>query len=265
MCLATCGCGPAPLEPRDPDPGVFHFKIATYNVEYSDAHDESTVNAVGSTHADILCLQEVTPSWQTVIEDRYHDDYPYMLFRVTTDVSAGGLAVLAKWPLEELGFHPGPYGWHPAWHVLVTTPEGPIQLLDVHLRAILDGRSNDVQAYLEVSEDHLTEIKQFSSACDGELPTIVAGDFNETPDGSAVHFLEKHGYDNALPLFHPGQGTWRHASIADQFDKALDHILFNDFFDPLNAYVKVKGHSDHIPVIAHFQVSQNWYAAASPP
>ena len=36
------------------------------------------------------------------------------------------------------------------------------------------------------------------------------------------------------------------------------HILFDDAFVSLNAWVTQSGHSDHLPVLAHLEVSPNW-------
>ena len=85
----------------------------------------------------------------------------------------------------------------------------------------------------------------------------VLGDFNEEEDGAAVRFLELRGFVNALPLFHPGQGTWRYRSIANQLDRALDHIFYGPGLTPLNAWVHRAGNSDHLPVIAHLEFSPN--------
>ncbi len=251
--VLLAGCGERPLEPREPTPGVPHFKIETYNVEFQSAGEPDTVGAVAHADADIVCLQEVTEKWVDVLEDEYADRYPFMIFHPKS--GTGGLAVLSRYFVEDQGVHPGPNGWHPAWHLIVHSPMGPVQLLHVHLRSILDGRASAVSAYTNLRDDHRQEISLFTSDCSDALPTIVLGDFNEEVDGAAVEFLERRGFRNALPLYHPGQGTWRHASLAGQLDKALDHILFDESFEPLNSYVVRRGRSDHIPVVARLEAA----------
>jgi endonuclease/exonuclease/phosphatase family metal-dependent hydrolase len=81
----------------------------------------------------------------------------------------------------------------------------------------------------------------------------VVGDFNEGPDGDAIHYLEDAGFRNVLPLFRPGQETWRVRSLGGQTAETLDHILFDESFLPLDARVMVEGNSDHLPVLAHFE------------
>lgn len=234
------------MEPREPTPGVAHFTIASYNIEAEAFADPGTVEAVGAVNADILCLQEVGDEWERVLRARYHDRYPYMLFYAS---GSGGLGFMSIYPLEDRLFVPGPNGWHPAWHVRAETPLGWIDMLNVHLRAPSGTGVDSLQSIAALSNDHRTEMQTFRSGS-GTLPTIVLGDFNEQVDGSAVRFLESAGFRNALPLFHPGQWTSRHASVGGQFTQTIDHIMFDTNFDPLNAYVKVIGGSDHIPVIA---------------
>lgn len=257
--LALAGCGERPLEPRDPTPGVPHYVFQTYNVEAGDDGDPATIDAIGKGNADIVCLQETTPEFEAVLRPRYADEYPYQLYQHNLpDAGAAGLSVLSRFPVTDSGWHPGPNGWHPAWHVIVETPGGKLQILLLHLRSKHDGNGNVVSSYLSANEDHVYEVDLFVKQCTNGLPTIVLGDFNEGVDGSAVEYLEDRGYRNALPLYHPGQPTWRGHSVANQFSQTLDHILFDSGFEPLNAWVNDIGHSDHIPVLAHLEAAYAW-------
>jgi endonuclease/exonuclease/phosphatase family metal-dependent hydrolase len=245
------GCGPAPLEPEQPTPGAPHFKVVTYNVELNEGSAQSSLEAVGAGDADIVCLQEVTPDWETALRSRYEAIYPHMLFH--TDGGAGGLAALSRFALTDLGLREGPGGWHPAWHFLADSPAGTLQLINVHLRSLLSGEGNPVQSYLSTGRDHLRQIESFTADSDDQLTTIILGDFNEDPDGSAVRLLERQGFRNILPLYHPGQPTWRHGSVGNQLSKTFDHVLFDHTLRPLNSWVIQRGVSDHLPVVAHFE------------
>lgn len=257
--LLVVGCGPRPLEPRDPTPGVPHFTVKTFNVATGKHDDAATVSAVGQDNADIVCLQETTPEWEAVLQARYGKQYPYQLYKPTP--GAAGLAVLSRYPVLDAGWLWAPNAWHPAWHVLVKTPAGWLQILNVHLRAMTDGNGGTMNSYLTTSGDHRYEIKSFTADLTKDIPTLIMGDFNESPDGAAVRYLEDEGYQNVLPLFHPGQPTWRHAGVAGQFQTTLDHILFDGSLEPLNAWVINEGHSDHLPVMAHFQAAYDWQSS----
>ena len=257
--LFACACGERPLEPRDPTPGAVHFVVKTYNVEVGDEGQSATIEAIGSGNADLVCLQETSSLCEKVLRKRYADQYPYQLYNDNApEYGAGGLAVLSRFPLTDSGWHANPKGWHPAWHLLVETPAGTMQVMNLHLRAVLAGDGNDASSYFSTGDDHVAEIAYFLSTVEEELPTLIVGDFNEEPGGEAIEYLENRGFRNALPLYRPGQFTWRHASVANQFSKTFDHILFDGAFAPLNAWVLNEGDSDHIPVLAHLEAAYDW-------
>ena len=70
-----------------------------------------------------------------------------------------------------------------------------------------------------------------------------------------MRWLEARGYENALPLFHPDEHTWRHPLLVWEFHQMLDHVLFDRAFVPLDARVIHAGHSDHLPIVAQLQVA----------
>jgi endonuclease/exonuclease/phosphatase (EEP) superfamily protein YafD len=260
------GCGERPLEPRDPTPGVANFTIATFNVEDGKQTDAATVEAIGATHADIICLQEIGDGWEQVIKARYAADYPYMLFKPG---GTGGLGVLAKDQIVSHTFTDGTAGGHPSWSLYAKTEAGWFSLLTVHLRSLYSGNKGIINDYLDWGVDHRTQVSSVVASKSAALmpvrpPELVMGDFNEGPDGDAVQYLESVGFQDVLPLFHPGQFTWRHPSLANQFNEALDHILFDDWVTPLNANVVNRGNSDHIPVVARFEVARTWPAFEPP-
>jgi endonuclease/exonuclease/phosphatase (EEP) superfamily protein YafD len=273
------GCGPRPLKPREPDPGVPNFRIATFNVEHGKGKDLATIMAVGATGADIICLEEVDADWVSSLEARYGGAYPYTIFHPVE--GAAGLGIMSRWPVYDQGQLPQPNNWHPGWHVLVSTPAGYMETIIVHLRSLYDGTGGVVADYSNWGKDHVSEVQDFLNVSlttqppPVTLPSMVIGDFNEGPDGDAVHYLESLGYQDILPLYHPGQFTWRTPSLGAQFTQALDHVMFDESWVlPLNAYVVRQGNSDHIPVVARFEAARAWpeftpnpaaYVSANPP
>jgi endonuclease/exonuclease/phosphatase family metal-dependent hydrolase len=227
----------------------------SYNVEFHSAGEPTTLDAIGAQQADIVALQEMTFDTQALLEERYGALYPYQLYQSAGGTS--GLAVLSRFELTDQGVRPGPNGWHPAWHVRVDVPGVPLQLLNVHLRSVFSGSPNPLASLVNTGEDHLFEIEDFSAQCDSGLSNLVVGDFNEGTNGQAVTFLERSGFENILPEYHPGQPTWRFRSIGNQLEETFDHILYDGSLRPLNAWVKVIGHSDHLPVMAQLE-ARSW-------
>lgn len=262
LVLPLTACVEQGLSPRSPTPGMPSLKVMTFNVHLKAFDDQATVNAIGADDADIIALQEVSGPWEDVLIERYSESYPYQLY-FTDGMSSKGLAFLSRYPLQDQGFHAGIDGGHPAWHVLAETPIGPVELLNVHLRAPF---TLGIGGAFEVDDVHTTEIDLFSQACSPEVTTIVLGDFNESVDGIAVQALEARGFTNLLPIFHPGQETWSYQkSLGGQARDTLDHILVDDAFRPLNAYVLRQGNSDHLPVVAIIEPTPIFLVANTSP
>jgi endonuclease/exonuclease/phosphatase family metal-dependent hydrolase len=249
--LCASGCGQPPLSPSEPTEGAPHFRIGSYNVEIGAEDDPGNLDVVGDIGAEIFALQEVTPAAEARLRVMYAEQYPHQLYQ--SKGGAGGLALLSRYPLVDLGLRPGPGGWHPAWHVEVAAPMGQLQLLNVHLRSLFSGDGNPLTSFLNTDEDHLAQIRDFTEAIEPGASTIIVGDFNEGVDGVAVRYLEDLGYLNVLPAFRPGQPTWMERSIGDQLEETIDHVLIDASLRPLDAWVERRGQSDHLPVVAHLE------------
>lgn len=254
---ASIGCASAGPAARGPAPaGAVQLSVKSYNVECGKHHEASIIDAVGAGDADIVCLQETSPEYEAVLRRRFAERYPHQRYLHSRQTRAAGLAVLSRYPVLDRGERPAPRDlrhWHPAWYVDVETPSGTVQILLVHLRAKLSGRRSDLEALMTLRGDHLEEIEHFMRGANSDKPTLVVGDFNEEPDGAAIRWLEARGYRNALPLFDEAH-TWRRPFLAWELRQTLDHILFDRAFEPLDARVLHAGSSDHLPVVARFQV-----------
>jgi endonuclease/exonuclease/phosphatase (EEP) superfamily protein YafD len=247
--LAT-GCAAArPVAPRAPTEGAAHFVVQTYNVHRGKSGDAKTVDAIGARDAEIVCLQEVTNAWKRVIAERYAKQYPYMLF--APKENAGGLAVLSHFPLTDRGVIPVDGDLHPGWIVVADSPGGSVQLVVVHLRSWFNGKHDWISNYASAGRAHVDEMRLFMGRAAAEMPTIVIGDFNESPRGDAVRALEKRGFSNLLPMFKPGQYTWYARSLGGLFDMTIDHVMADEAFEPLDAWAERRGASDHLPVYGH--------------
>jgi endonuclease/exonuclease/phosphatase (EEP) superfamily protein YafD len=242
-------CGPALRhEPRPPTlgEGDGHFTIATFNLYFPASNDPSTVELVGLTGADLIFLQEVSHDWESVLRSRYHEAYPNMLFAAAG--GASGLGVLSRFPVRDEGLLPAALK-HPAWLIGVQTPRGEIHVLNVHLRASRRPQQNLIAGLLSMAADHELEIRRFVEASRVE-PTLVVGDFNEGQNGSAVAWLERRGFVDAIGRYRPGEPSAR--ALGGLYESTLDHILFHPSLPALDAWVLHGGHSDHWPVLARF-------------
>jgi endonuclease/exonuclease/phosphatase (EEP) superfamily protein YafD len=237
--------------PQEPGPGSPCIKVVSYNVNYGLAGDEATMDAIEETDADLVLLQETTQDWEEALTERFSGAYKHMKF--IHCCGAGGLGIMSRYPFEEQNTIDSPSDWFPAWHVTVTSPVGKLQVLNVHLHPPVSESGSIVSGYVTTPKVRLEEIRTFYDSLDPDLPTIIAGDFNENKSGKAVKFLSQKGFRTVLPEYNPGEKTWRWKTSMGTVTWQLDHIMYNDHLKPLSAMVLEAGRSDHLPIMAVFE------------
>jgi endonuclease/exonuclease/phosphatase (EEP) superfamily protein YafD len=231
---------------------VPRVSVMTYNVNFGMSSDSATVQAVAQQDADVIFLQETTEAWEQALRVSYATRFPYMEFK--QHAPCGGLAVLSKLPIESIEYLP-PQSWFPAARVVLRSPVGRIQVLNVHLRPPASDSGNFVSGYFTTPPVREREISSFVTALDPDLPTLIVGDFNEGERGRAVRWLTAHGYRSALPEFEPQAKTWRWATSVGTLRGDYDHLCYNDRLRPIHAEVRDAGQSDHLPVVGTFMLA----------
>jgi endonuclease/exonuclease/phosphatase family metal-dependent hydrolase len=223
----------------------------TYNVNFGIARDPETVAVIRAGGADVVFLQETTPGWERALRRALGRRYPHQAYRHAG--GAGGLAILSRHRFREGGYLSPPGEWFPAWRVVLESPLGPLQVLQVHLRPPVSDRGSWVSGYFTTGGYRRGEIAHFAKSLRRDLPTLVVGDFNEGAGGKAVRGLEQsHGLRNALEAFQPGATTWQWQTSLGRIKLQLDHILHDARLRPLDVRVLRAGRSDHFPVVALF-------------
>jgi endonuclease/exonuclease/phosphatase (EEP) superfamily protein YafD len=253
LSAALLGCHTG-REPKAPQPGRKHVKLLSYNVNYGLAGDAESVAVIGAADADVVLLQETSERWEAVLRDQLAPRYPHMSFRHCC--LAGGLAVLSKYAFEDGDYLPTEHGWFPAWRVVVDSPIGPLQLLNVHLRPQISDSGSVVSGYFTTPAVRQAEIREHFPTLDPNLPTVVMGDFNEGSSGRAVVYLEQRGFKSALTQFAGEQDTWRWSTSVGEVRTQLDHMVYDPRLEPLDVYVVQGGRSDHLPVMGIFQLNE---------
>jgi endonuclease/exonuclease/phosphatase family metal-dependent hydrolase len=230
------------------------FSVLTYNINWGSPRPNLAVKVILEADADVVCLQETTPEWETYLRSELSDRYPFGMFRHYS--GAGGVAFLAKKPVVDKKYVSDKAGWFPGWIIQADTPLGPVQILSVHLRPPL-GESGglSLSAYFSIDDIHLQEVKDLYPHLERDMPTIILGDFNEGNSGDAIKWLKNKGMMDALPEFDPFAKTWRWQTRLATMRACFDHILYSDHLYCLEARVIKAGGSDHFPVIAVFEDS----------
>lgn len=222
--------------------------VMTYNVNYGHTGRVATLDAIAAGDADLVLLQETTPSWEKQLRKRFKDRYPHMAFHHHKR-AAGGFAVLSRNPITEDEILPPAEGWFPAERLVVDTPLGALDVLNVHLRpAIVDG--SWVKGYLETPPIRLREIKAYWAQLP-RPPAIVAGDFNEEPGKDVGVFLADHGMSRIDSGGKPTSWSWSGRYLGHDVNLAwdIDHVVIDGSLTATAATVLDQGKSDHRPVL----------------
>ena len=249
--VAGLAAGCARTRPFEKPTGP-HVRVLTYNVNWGGPGAAASGEAVRAAEADVVCLQETTPSWEPALRRALAASHPHVLSRHAG--GAGGQAVFSKWPVAETAWHRPPGAFFHGWFLRAETPLGPLQLLAVHLRPPCDDEGRfGVGPYFATKKLRLREMQALAGRLEAGAPTLVLGDFKEQDRGPALKWLVRRGYTDALREFDRGTKTWRWQTSTLTLRARLDHIFYSKALHALEARVIPKGGSDHFPLLGVFE------------
>ena len=224
--------------------------VLSYNVQTTREPSVETEQVIREADADVVCLQEVSSAWHGFLWPRLRDTYPAALHRDFRD-GYGGLAFYSKYPLRDIQYLPPPDGaWYPAWVIDAETPAGPVQIANLHFRALRADRGGSAVGYFTVPRMHRREVDAILDVLTPNVPTMLIGDFNGNENDPGVWQASCAGFIDVLPLFDRGTPTWRGRLWKFPISARPDHILCSRHFRPEFAGVLDCGGSDHCPVMA---------------
>ena len=225
------------------------LSVLTYNVNYHFVN-EAVVDILDSINADVVCLQETNAAWESIIRNGLKNKYPFIQFKHRG--TAGGLAILSKYPIAKSNAIANQPGWFPAWIVIIKKGKDAIQIINTHLKPGLTKKGRiGWNAYFKAEALHIEELKGFVKSLDPKLPSIILGDFNESDKGKAMKWLKGEGFEDALPKFNKRAKTWRFILLRGRYD----HLVFNKQLSCTKAVVHKLGKSDHFPLLGIFELN----------
>ena len=239
------------------------LRVLCYNIHYGQGTDgkydiQRLAAVIIKTQPDLVALQEVDVGVKRsgrIHEAQRLSELTNMEVRFgPTQHYEGGLfgnAVLSRLPILDVSIHPLPYTeatpervTYPRGAILVTVQGSngkPLRFISTHFQH-------------NVAEDRLAEAKAINELfANGEVPTILAGDMNATPDSAPIQELLKkwsNASDDPLAPTAPSQNP----------RSRIDYIfsLSSSQLQVLDAKVIVeKVASDHRPVFAEFGLSSS--------
>ncbi len=220
----SMACGGAPL------------RVATANVQFSNADHGRLLAWLEQGGADIVALQEVTPAWAVALES-LAASYPHR--RLLPRDDPYGLALLSKWPLRAVKPADFAADGLPSLVATVEVDGRPLQLVVLHTHwPVVPG--------LQKSRDLAL---QRAAAVARQRPeaTILLGDLNLTPYAPAFgRLLLESGLRDAFD-----NRGWRPTWQAGLWPLALpiDHVLVPQGSCEVTAAIGPEVGSDHRPVL----------------
>jgi endonuclease/exonuclease/phosphatase family metal-dependent hydrolase len=250
--LTTTGRHTRPPESLPANRG--RLSVMTYNVLF-DHVSARTADAIAEADPDVVCLQETTPQWDLMLIRQLGWRYRYRQLGSVPGTPAG-TSILSKYPMRRVAsLKPSAGGWFGASIVVVETPNGPVQLMDVHLRALINHGSK-ILGFFTVERIHERELRAFCQHLRPDLPTLIVGDFNEGNRGRGVRLLKERGMTDALPEFDVESATWHGKVFGLKASVRLDHLVYDRRLKCHAAKVIRAGESDHYPVMGVFSLSR---------
>jgi endonuclease/exonuclease/phosphatase family metal-dependent hydrolase len=233
--------------------------VVTYNINWGQSNwpiiaPQRSVEAIRLLDGDIVLLQEATSFWANFLKEQLSDLYPYQLYKPQDN--GGGLAVLARYPVSHQRYVHSTIGWHPGWIFNVKSANGTLQIANLHLTPPLTNKKNlnfSLSAYFSSPEIREQEIAFYFQLIQPNIPTIIAGDFNEGDNGLVTQFLNQHGFSDVRFRAGRRESTWRWKLGFITVQQQLDHIFYDSSFLETNAQVYYSGDSDHFPLAVDFK------------
>jgi endonuclease/exonuclease/phosphatase (EEP) superfamily protein YafD len=228
-----------------------HVSLLTANVRQSNRDFDRLIGLIGREAPDVAILVETDDRWVAALEP-LHADYPHRAVRAQDN--GYGIAVLSRWPLEEVDWRDLVVEGVPSVRMQLSLAGEAIRLYVVHPEPPVpynetEGRDAEIGLVgMEAETD--------------PLPTIVAGDLNDVAWSHTTRRFQRlsglldprvgRGFFNT---FHAQVPIWRWP---------LDHL----FHDPRFRLVEMRRlpdiGSDHFPMLFRLALAADERAGEVP-
>jgi len=233
------------------------LRVATFNIHHGAGTDgvldlRRVARVVESNGMEVVGLQEVDRHWSS--RSDFVDQAAWLAERLDMHVVYGanldldpaepdqprrqyGTAILSRYPILE---------WR---NTLLPRPEGGEQrgLLEAELmvrgvpmRFAVTHLQHNSQTERVAQATRINEL-----LAESDLPTVLVGDLNATPDAPEIGVLTSRLTDT-WPVAGTGPGF---TYSAEDPHKRIDYVLVSDGFTPTSAKVLDTDASDHLPVL----------------
>jgi endonuclease/exonuclease/phosphatase family metal-dependent hydrolase len=227
---------------RQPEAGGPTLRVLTINLLVGRADPEAVVARVRQADLDVLFVQELTIGAQTRLKQAGLEDLMPHAQVEHKDGGPRGSGIYSRFPLSEGTPLPSAYAAQPT--AVLELPDGQeVELICVHPRAPARSPGGSVTWRSELGV----------LPAPGKRPTLVAGDFNATPDHAAFRDVLRRGYvDAAIQTGNGLTRTWGRPGREPWL--TLDHVLASRGCAVLACSVHAVPGSDHRAVYAEIRL-----------
>jgi endonuclease/exonuclease/phosphatase (EEP) superfamily protein YafD len=217
------------------------YRLAMANIEYVNEDVEAVQTFIRSADADILILEEFTPTWEENLAD-LKTEYPY--FETRPRVDAWGIALFSRIPYEVVEVDdPGPRTY-PTIYAHYDLDGMPVTVIGTHPAHPIGAenvRARDLQ---------LAPLVEFAGQ--RTEPVLMCGDFNTTFwSVNFSTFLSDADLRNAAQGF-GFQPTW--PTSFPLILTPFDHCLVSEEIRVHNFETGPNTGSDHYPILIDFSI-----------
>jgi endonuclease/exonuclease/phosphatase (EEP) superfamily protein YafD len=231
-------------ELREPRSNELPLRVLEANVCNRVKPTAEAVASLRAEKADLVAILELTDRWEECLAP-IATDLPHAVIGEQNELGSG-VALYSRYPLREARVLVACEGADRQIEAIVEHPAGAIRVFVIHP---LSPRS------VERTSTRDRELALIAERCEAsDMPTLVIGDFNETPYGRPfAEFLDRTGYRGARDAvgFAP---TWPAEVDGWMMPEAcripIDHIVGSAHFVASDFRVGPHVGSDHMPIIA---------------
>jgi endonuclease/exonuclease/phosphatase (EEP) superfamily protein YafD len=224
------------------------LRVLSMNVRVGNAPSPFTIEWIRSERPDLVAVIEMSSPWREALAS-LAEELPYA-YALPKDTNASGIGLYSRYPLIDARSERTCIECQPLIEARVEHPLGIIRVFAIHPLS---------PTTVERTQWRDAELASVAERCAASaFPTIVLGDFNETPFGDAFQsLLRRTGYAETRSAggFSP---TWPAAHEGIEIPSLLripiDHIIVSPHFRT-NAFA-VGPHigSDHLPIVAQLSL-----------
>ena len=237
-----------------PPPTETHQEISllTYNLFFKNKYRQQIIREIQHTDADILVVQELTPSWNSALEKEVYSKYPYR----KTYIHRGthGLGIFSQYPIKFCEYLKNESGL-PVNQISAISINGKaLVLVNSHWASpaiAVENPENFWMYYQSNAQERTTQWGKLAAHLESQYPgnpLIIAGDLN-TMKIEPLYREIRHSWKDLFAK--KGKGLGGNFPNIAHFPMpviTLDYILYRGNVKPIEAKVLEGSSSDHLAI-----------------